>query len=127
MIDHVSIAAADLARSAGFYEAVLAPLGYRKLVERPASVGFGKTYPAFWLNARPNGARAAEDTGAHVCLRAANVEAVRAFHACAIAAGGRDDGAPGPRRGEMNDYFGAFIRDLDGNKIEALTIPRPPE
>jgi catechol 2,3-dioxygenase-like lactoylglutathione lyase family enzyme len=123
MIDHVSIAVADLKRSAAFYEAILEPLGYRRIADRPASVGFGKKYPEFWLNARPNGARGADDTGAHICLRAKSIEAVREFHARALASGGRDDGAPGPRKGEMTDYFGAFIRDLDGNKIEAMTIP----
>ncbi|GAC1329386.1 MAG: VOC family protein [Beijerinckiaceae bacterium] len=123
MIDHVSIAVADLVGSVAFYAAVLEPLGYRKLVERPTAVGFGKKYPEFWLNARPGSAPAPEGTGAHVCLRAASVEAVRAFHARALANGGRDDGAPGPRRGEMTAYFGAFIRDPDGNKIEALTVP----
>jgi catechol 2,3-dioxygenase-like lactoylglutathione lyase family enzyme len=123
MIDHVSIAVADLKRSAAFYEAVLEPLGYRKIADRAASVGFGKKYPEFWLNARPNGAGAAEDTGAHICLRARSIEAVREFHTRALANGGGDDGAPGPRKGEMTDYFGAFIRDPDGNKIEAMTIP----
>jgi catechol 2,3-dioxygenase-like lactoylglutathione lyase family enzyme len=123
MIDHLSIAVADLKKSATFYEAVLEPLGYRKIADRPASVGFGKTYPEFWLNARPDRAPAADDTGAHVCLRTRSIEAVREFHARALANGGRDDGAPGPRKGEMTDYFGAFIRDPDGNKIEAMTIP----
>jgi catechol 2,3-dioxygenase-like lactoylglutathione lyase family enzyme len=123
MIDHVSIAVADLRKSAAFYEAILEPLGYRKIADRPASVGFGKKYPELWLNARPNGARTAENTGAHICLRARSIEAVHEFHARALANGGGDDGAPGPRKGEMTDYFGAFIRDLDGNKIEAMTIP----
>jgi catechol 2,3-dioxygenase-like lactoylglutathione lyase family enzyme len=127
VIDHVSIAVADLQKSAAFYAAVLEPLGYRKIADRPASVGFGKTYPEFWLNARPESERAAADTGAHICLRAGSVDAVREFHARALASGGRDDGAPGPRKGEMTDYFGAFIRDLDGNKIEAMTIPRARE
>jgi catechol 2,3-dioxygenase-like lactoylglutathione lyase family enzyme len=123
MIDHVSIAVADLKKSAAFYAAVLEPLGYRKIADRPASVGFGKEYPEFWLNARPNGAPSADDTGAHICLRARSVDAVREFHARALAGGGRDDGPPGLRKGEITDYFGAFIRDLDGNKIEAMTIP----
>jgi len=123
MIDHVSISVADLKKSAVFYAAVLEPLGYRKIADRPASVGFGKTYPEFWLNARPHTALVPADTGAHICLRARSVEAVREFHARALANGGRDDGAPGPRKGEMTDYFGAFIRDLDGNKIEAMTLP----
>ena len=127
MIDHVSIAVRDLKRSAAFYGAVLEPLGYRKIADRPASVGFGKRYPEFWLNARPDAAPATHDTGAHICLRARSVDAVREFHARAIANGGRDDGAPGPRKGEMTDYFGAFIRDLDGNKIEAMTIPSAAE
>ena len=122
MIDHVSIAVADLRRSAVFYATVLEPLGYRKIADRPASVGFGKRYPEFWLNARPNGAHAAEDTGVHICLRARSIEEVREFHARALANGGRDDGEPGMRNGEMTDYFGAFIRDPDGNKIEAMTI-----
>jgi catechol 2,3-dioxygenase-like lactoylglutathione lyase family enzyme len=123
MIDHVSIAVADLKNSAAFYEAVLEPLGYRKIVDRPASVGFGKKYPEFWLNVRPNAPRPSENTGAHICLRAASIEAVREFHTRALANGGRNDGAPGPRKAEMTDYFGAFIRDPDGNKIEAMTIP----
>ena len=123
MIDHVSLPVSDLARSAAFYEAVLAPLGYRKLVERPATIGFGKTYPEFWLNARPRMAPAPEDTGMHVALRAADTAAVEAFHAAALRLGGRDDGAPGPRPAAMTTYFGAFIRDPDGNKVEAMTFP----
>jgi catechol 2,3-dioxygenase-like lactoylglutathione lyase family enzyme len=127
VIDHVSIAVADLRKSAAFCAVVLEPLGYRKIADRPASVGFGKKYPEFWLNARPEDERAAGDTGAHICLRARSVDAVRAFHARALANGGRDDGAPGRRKGEMTDYFGAFIRDPDGNKIEAMTIPSAAE
>lgn len=123
MIDHISLAVRDLARSAAFYEAVLAPLGYRKLVERPASIGFGKTYPEIWLNVRPQGAPVAEDTGAHVALRAGDAAAVEAFHAAAIRHGGRDDGAPGPRQAAMTGYFAAFIRDPDGNRIEAASFP----
>lgn len=123
MIDHISLAVRDLARSAAFYEAVLAPLGYRKLVERPASIGFGKTYPEIWLNIRPQMAPVAEDTGAHVALRARDAAAVEAFHAAAIRHGGRDDGAPGPRQAAMTGYFAAFIRDPDGNRIEAASFP----
>ena len=123
MIDHVSIAVSDLARSAAFYEAALAPLGYRVLVERAATVGFGKRYPEVWLNARPGMARVQPNTGAHVCLRARSVEAVDAFHAAAVQGGGADDGAPGPREGAQVTYYGAFILDPDGNKIEAMTVP----
>ncbi|KAB2912860.1 MAG: VOC family protein [Hyphomicrobiaceae bacterium] len=124
MIDHVSIPVRDLAAGAAFYERVLAPLGYARLVERPATVGFGKKYPEFWLNARPGMAPIPADTGMHVCLRAASEDEVRAFHVAALDAGGRSDGAPGPRQAAMTTYYGAFIKDPDGNKIEAVTFPK---
>ena len=123
MIDHVSLPVSNLARSAAFYEAVLAPLGYRRLVDRPATIGFGRKYPECWLNARPGLAPAPEDTGLHIALRAPDAAAVEAFHAAALAHGGRDGGAPGPRPAAMTTYFGAFIRDPDGNKVEALSFP----
>lgn len=123
MIDHVSVPVRDLVASTAFYEAVLAPLGLALLVQRPATSGFGKKYPEFWLNLRAGLVPAAEDTGMHVCLRAPDREAVLAFHAAALREGGRDDGPPGPRQAAMTTYFGAFIRDPDGNKIEAVTFP----
>lgn len=123
MIDHVSLPVRNLATSAAFYDAVLAPLGYRRLVERPATVGFGRKYPEVWLNARPAMASIPEDTGMHVALRAGDAAAVEAFHAAALRHGGRDDGAPGPRQAAMTVYFGAFIRDPDGNKLEAVSFP----
>lgn len=122
MIDHVSIAVRDLAGCARFYEAVLAPLGYLKLVTRPATIGFGKKYPEFWLNERRNMTPVAPDSGVHFCLRARDVAAVQAFHAAALKNGGADDGAPGLRSGEMKGYYAAFIRDPEGNRIEAATF-----
>jgi catechol 2,3-dioxygenase-like lactoylglutathione lyase family enzyme len=124
MIDHVSVAVADLEKSALFYEQVLAPLGMTRLVVRERTIGFGKRYPEFWLNLRDAMAPVAADTGLHIALRAPSQAAVTAFHEAALANGGSDDGAPGPRKGEMTVYFGAFIRDPDGNKIEAVTFPR---
>ena len=123
MIDHISLAVADLAKSSAFYEQVLAPLGLAKLVAREgASTGFGKRYPEFWLNARPGIVPGPQTTGAHVCLRAPSEEAVRQFHAAALALGGRDAGLPGPRQAAFTTYFGAFILDPDGNKIEAVNF-----
>lgn len=124
MIDHVSIPVSDLLRAAEFWEPVLSPLGLKRLVERERTVGFGKHYPEFWLNLRSGVTPAAPDTGAHVCLRAPDEAAVDSFHAAAIAQGGRSDGAPGPRQATMTTYYGAFIRDPDGNKVEAVTFPR---
>ncbi len=125
MIDHVSVPVRDLAASAAFYERVLAPLGYIRLVERPATVGFGKKYPEFWLNLRANMPPIPADTGMHVCLRAPSEDAVRAFHTLALEHGGGSDGEPRPRQGEMAAYYGAFIKDPDGNKIEAITFGKP--
>jgi catechol 2,3-dioxygenase-like lactoylglutathione lyase family enzyme len=124
MIDHVSLSVRNLSAAAGFYERLLAPLGYTKLVERPATVGFGKKYPEVWLNQRADMNPAPANPGAHIALRAASEEAVRAFHAAALAAGGACDGAPGPRQAAMTTYFGAFIRDPDGNKLEAVSFPK---
>ena len=124
MIDHVSLPVRDLAASATFYTRVLEPLGLRLLVERPATVGFGSKYPEFWINARATMSPVGQDTGVHVCLRARTIEAVQAVHARAVENGGRDDGAPGPRKGEMVTYYAAFIRDLDGNKVEVMTVPQ---
>ena len=121
MIDHISIAVSDLVRGTAFYEAVLAPLELNRLVARDgATVGFGKKYPEFWLNARVGLAPQAETTGTHICLRAPSEDAVRAFHMAALAHGGKTAGDPGPRQAAFTTYFGAFVFDPDGNKIEAV-------
>ena len=122
MIDHVSIAVRDLAACGQFYEAVLATIGYSKLVTRPGTIGFGKKYPEFWLNERRAMTPADPDSGTHICLRASSVEAVQAFHAAAMAGGGFSDGPPGPRPEYSAGYYAAFVRDLEGNKIEAVTF-----
>lgn len=122
MIDHVSIGVRDLAGAVKFYATVLAPLGHAKLVERSSTVGFGKTYPEFWLNERPAMAAIAADSGSHICLRAPSREAVDAFHAAALRAGGSSEGAPGLRPEYSPRYYAAFIRDPDGHRIEAVTF-----
>jgi catechol 2,3-dioxygenase-like lactoylglutathione lyase family enzyme len=124
MIDHVSIAVGDLQGCERFYEAVLATLGYAKLAVRPATIGFGKKYPEFWLNERRAMTPTDPDSGAHICLRAPSVEAVQAFHAAALKCGGASDGAPGPRSGQIAGYYAAFIRDPEGNKVEAATFTK---
>jgi catechol 2,3-dioxygenase-like lactoylglutathione lyase family enzyme len=123
MIDHISVGVSDLARSARFYEQALAPLGLGRLVERPGTVGFGKTYPEFWINLRPAMARVPADTGCHVCLRARSTADVDAFHAAALDAGGVSDGAPGLRPHDRVRYYAAFVLDPDGNRIETVTFP----
>jgi catechol 2,3-dioxygenase-like lactoylglutathione lyase family enzyme len=122
MIDHVSIPVRELKASARFYDALLAPLGMTRVREWAKSVGYGKSYPEFWLNERSQLKPAASDNGAHICLRAPTTEAVDAFHATALAAGAKSEGAPGVRSEYSSHYYAAFIRDFDGNRVEAVTF-----
>ncbi len=122
MIDHVSIAVRDLAAATRFYAAVLAVLGMSKLENRPTTVGFGKSYPEFWINLRSVMTPASADSGVHVCLRARDTESVDAFHAAALYGGGSSDGAPALRPQHGDGYYAAFIRDPDGNRIETVTF-----
>src|SRR5215218_8148001 len=116
MIDHVSVGVSDLERAARFYEQTLAPLGLSRLVTRPATVGFGNSYPEFWINLRAEMAPLQRDRGAHVCLRAKSTGEVDAFHAAALDAGASSDGAPGLRPHDRLRYYAAFVVDPDGNR-----------
>ena len=123
MIDHISVGVADLDRAARFYEAVLASLGLFRLVTRPKTIGFGKSYPEFWINLRPGMTKVLPESGVHICLRAKTAADVDAFHAAALASGGGSDGAPGLRLHDRVKYYAAFVVDPDGNRIEAVTFP----
>ena len=131
MLDHVSLGVADIARSRRFYDAVLQPLGLARIVDFGS--GRGSDYGAAagslgvqFTITRESGV-AAPYPGVHLCFRAPSREAVRAFHAAAVAAGGRDDGAPGLRPHYHPDYYAAFVRDPDGHRIEAVTyVPTEP-
>ena len=123
MIDHISVGVANLDRAARFYEAILAALGLSRLVTRPATIGFGKTYPEFWINLRAGMVPVPPESGTHICLRAKTIDDVDAFHAAALTSGGRSDGAPGLRPHDRVKYYAAFVVDPDGNRIEAVTFP----
>jgi catechol 2,3-dioxygenase-like lactoylglutathione lyase family enzyme len=126
MIDHISIAVRDIRAAEVFYTVLLASLGLAKLREWPdAAIGYGKKYPEFWINRRSSMAPVAQDSGVHICLRAVSTDAVDAFHAAALAGGGTSDGAPGPRAEYSDRYYAAFVRDPDGNRIEAVTFADP--
>jgi catechol 2,3-dioxygenase-like lactoylglutathione lyase family enzyme len=123
MLDHVSVGVSNLERAARFYEATLATLGLAKLVTRPATVGFGKAYPEFWINLRAGMPPVPPGSGVHICLRARSTADVDAFHAAALAVGGRSDGAPGLRPHDRVKYYAAFVIDPDGNRVEAVMFP----
>jgi catechol 2,3-dioxygenase-like lactoylglutathione lyase family enzyme len=117
MLDHVSIQVDDLSAACGFYDAVLAPLGFRRIMDLPNTVGYGDEFPSFWLGLatdripnRPN----------HIAFRAASRAAVDEFLSAAIELGAvvLHEARVWP---EYHDgYYGAFVRDPDGNNIEAV-------
>ncbi|MCS3448685.1 MULTISPECIES: VOC family protein [Bradyrhizobium] len=123
MIDHVSVGVRDLERAARFYEPTLAALGLSRLVTRPATIGFGKAYPEFWINLRAAMSQVPHESGTHICLRAKTTAEVDAFHTAALASGGLSDGPPGLRPHDRVRYYAAFVLDPDGNRIEAVTFP----
>jgi catechol 2,3-dioxygenase-like lactoylglutathione lyase family enzyme len=123
MIDHISVGVSDLERSATFYEAALGALGLTRVVTRPRTIGFGKTYPEFWINLREGMPHVSPESGVHICLRAKTTVEIDAFHAAALSAGGASDGAPGIRPHDRVRYYAAFVVDPDGNRLEAVTFP----
>ncbi len=122
MLDHISIGVADLERAAAFYDRVLSALGHVRLFANARGVGYGPAGAkdeGFAILAAGAEARA-PGTGCHVAFAAASRAAVDAFHAAAIEAGGADEGTPGLRPHYGEGYYAAFVRDLDGYRIEAV-------
>lgn len=119
ILSHVSIGTNDFKRAIAFYDAVLATLGCRQIMEHPGAIAYGKQYPEFWIHAPFDGNKASVGNGSHFGFVATSKDMVHAFHAAALAMGGKDEGAPGPRADYGAPYYGCFIRDLDGHKIEA--------
>ena len=123
MIHHVSLGVGDYERAKRFYDKVLATLGYGRvytLDEFNAAAYGPEGRPTFWVGYPENGEAAGVGTGVHICFSAPSEQAVDSFHQTALDGGGADAGAPGPRPHYGPDYYGAFVRDPDGNKIEAV-------
>jgi catechol 2,3-dioxygenase-like lactoylglutathione lyase family enzyme len=118
VLDHVGLNVKDYAASRAFYEQALAPLGWNVVLafDEWKAVGFGTgDKPDFWISERePYG------TGTHIAFASADRASVDAFHAAALAAGGKDNGAPGIREMYHPTYYGAFVLDADGNNVEAV-------
>jgi catechol 2,3-dioxygenase-like lactoylglutathione lyase family enzyme len=123
MIDHIGFPVSDYERAKAFYTQALAPLGYRLIMEvaqqdRPgeSAAGFGANDKAdFWI-----GGEGALNKPVHIAIAAKDRATVDAFYKAALAAGGRDNGAPGIRAHYHPDYYGAFVLDPDGHNIEAV-------
>jgi catechol 2,3-dioxygenase-like lactoylglutathione lyase family enzyme len=119
MIDHLSLRVQDHPRAVAFYQAALAPLGYKVMMEFPGATGLGAGMPDFWLMATDQ-----PSSPTHLAFSAAR-DAVEAFHAAALAAGGTDNGAPGLRADYHPHYYAAYVRDPEGNNIEVVCHADP--
>jgi catechol 2,3-dioxygenase-like lactoylglutathione lyase family enzyme len=125
-IDHVSVGVTNMKRSKAFYDAALAPLGMTPVmpveIRGPlVGVGYGEKFPSFWIQLPINGQAASMGNGVHIAFNAKTREGVDAFYLAAMEHGGIDDGKPGLRTEYHPDYYGAFVHDPDGNKIEAVS------
>jgi catechol 2,3-dioxygenase-like lactoylglutathione lyase family enzyme len=123
MLDHVSLPVADLERAADFYDSVLKTLGLGRRKERPGAIGYGpnsRPAPVFWILARTDPRSASSGPGLHVSFEARDRASVDAFHSTALRHGGKDAGGPGVRPHYTMPFYGAFVLDLDGFKIEAV-------
>jgi len=117
MIDHVSIQVADVAAAASFYDAVLAPLGGKRILDYGEVIGYGVEFPDFWLGPVTTAGTARE---MHLAFKAPNRAAVTAFFETAVANGAEVLHEPRVWPEYHETYFGAFVRDPDGNNVEAV-------
>ena len=121
MFGHVTVGSNDLQRSGIFYDAVLATLGHSRGLERDGFISYGDGSGSRFFVMRPfDGKPASVGNGTHVAFIARSRAAVDAFHAAALAAGGTDEGTPGDRPHYHATYYGAYVRDPDGNKLQAV-------
>ena len=119
MLSHVSIGTNDFERAIAFYDKVLATLGCKRMMEHEDAMAYGKQFPEFWVQTPFDEQVASVGNGTHVGFLATSKAVVDAFYAAAIAAGATGDGAPGGRVEYGAPYYGCFVRDLDGHKVEA--------
>jgi catechol 2,3-dioxygenase-like lactoylglutathione lyase family enzyme len=122
MIDHLSLGVSDLARAGAFYDAVLATLGYVRVLTHERALGWGTVGArdeTFAILAAGEGAKAPGE-GCHIAFSAPHRQAVHSFHSVALQQGAMDEGVPGPRPKYGPGYYAAFVRDLDGYRLEAV-------
>ncbi|KFX67494.1 glyoxalase [Pseudomonas taeanensis MS-3] len=120
ILSHVSLGTNQFERAVAFYDRVLPTLGCQRILAHPGAVAYGREYPEFWVQTPIDGQPASVGNGSHFGFFAADKAAVDAFYQAALTAGASDEGAPGPRSEYGEAYYGCFLRDLDGHKIEAM-------
>lgn len=119
MLNHVSIGVRNIAKTKSFYDAALKPLGYTCLSAGEGSLGYGDKAVVLWISQTDTPVPADMASGLHFCFDAPSRNSVDAFHAAALAQGGRDNGKPGLRADYDPNYYAAFAIDPDGYRIEA--------
>lgn len=119
IVSHVSIGTNQFDAAAAFYDQVLTTLNCKRIMEHPGAIAYGREFPEFWLQTPINEQAATVGNGTHIGFIAHSKEQVHAFFDAAVAANASDDGPPGPRPHYGEPYYGCFVRDLDGHKIEA--------
>jgi catechol 2,3-dioxygenase-like lactoylglutathione lyase family enzyme len=122
MLHHISLGTSDLGRARAFYDPVMKELGLHRTLDVEEAVGYGAGITVFSLNLPADGNPATVGNGTHVAFELEKRAGVDAFFQAALANGGKSDGAPGLRPEYDAHYYAAFVRDPDGNKIEALTF-----
>lgn len=122
MIHHVSIGTNDVGRARAFYDPLMPLLGFRPLRNHVASCDYGIGEIQFSVETPVDGRPASTGNGVHICFQALDRSMVREFHRLALAYSGTDAGVPGIRSHYDSHYYGAFVFDPDGNKIEAVTF-----
>lgn len=119
ILSHVSLGTNDFERAVAFYDKVLPTLGCKRIMQHPGAVAYGREYPEFWVQTPIDGRPASVGNGTHIGFFAPDKAAVLAFYEAALDAGAKGEGEPGPRPDYGDPYFGCFVRDPDGHKIEA--------
>lgn len=121
-LSHVSLGTNQFEQAAAFYDAVLAPLGIRRILDlsEHQAIAYGREFPEFWIQRPHDGQKAETANGVHIAFGAENNGQVDAFYEAALAHGATSDGAPGARPHYGTEYYGCFVCDLDGHKIEAM-------
>lgn len=119
VLSHVSLGTNSFERAAAFYDAVLATIGAKRMLQHPGAIAYGRSYPEFWLQVPIDGKPASSGNGTHFGFFAPSKATVHAFWDKAVELGASPDGEPGPRPHYGEPYYGCFVRDLDGHKIEA--------
>jgi catechol 2,3-dioxygenase-like lactoylglutathione lyase family enzyme len=121
-VSHVSLGTNDFERSVAFYDKVMPTMGCKKLMAFDSAVAYGKRFPEFWIQRPIDGKPATAGNGTHVAFLTPSMAIVHAFYDEALRNGAKDEGKPGPRPEYTPNYYGAFMRDPDGHKIEIMSF-----